>query len=213
MNDPNGPIFWKGKYHMFYQHNPYAAFHGGRTGTMHWGHAVSDDLVHWRDLPIALTPEPGSPDRDGCYSGAAFINRDGVPTAIYHGVAAGADGGICLASSSDDLLERWQKHPANPVIPNPSAADEYQVAGAPCAWVDGDTYYAITGVCYAASTIVVGYLVDSPHLRLFAYWQPLAELGHYRAIFLLGWIARMAAVPLLVLLVAAPGKDRKSPEA
>lgn len=145
MNDPNGTLFWRGRYHLFYQYNPYGAYHGGDTGTMHWGHAVSDDLVHWRDLPIALAPEPGSPDRDGCYSGAAFIDRGGVPTAIYHGVAPGREGGICLASSDDELLERWSKHPANPVIPNPTAADEYQVAGAPCAWVEGDTYYAITG--------------------------------------------------------------------
>ena len=147
MNDPNGTLFWRGQYHLLYQYNPFGAYHGGDTGTMHWGHAVSDDLVHWRDLPIALTPEPDSPDRDGCYSGAAFVNRDGIATAIYHGVAPGRAGGICLATSDDDLLEHWRKHPANPVIPNPTATDEYQVAGAPCAWVEGDTYYAIAGGC------------------------------------------------------------------
>ena len=107
MNDPNGTLFWRGRYHLFYQYNPYGAYHGGASGTMHWGHAVSKDLVHWDDLPIALAPEPGSPDRDGCYSGAAFIDRAGVPTAIYHGVAPGREGGICLASSDDELLERW----------------------------------------------------------------------------------------------------------
>jgi beta-fructofuranosidase len=140
LNDPNGTIFWKGRYHLFYQHNPYGAYHGGATGTIHWGHAVSEDLVHWQDLPIALAPVDSS-DPDGCYSGTAFVNMDGVPTIIYHGVP----GGICIATSRDDLLVEWEKHPANPVIPTPVPGDDYKVDGAPCAWIEGDTYYALTG--------------------------------------------------------------------
>ena len=99
MNDPNGAIFWKGKYHLFYQYNPNGAFHG----TIHWGHAVSKDLVHWTDLPIALAPTPDGPDRLGCYSGGAVVN-DGVPTLIYFG----NPDGNCIATSTDDLLT-WQK--------------------------------------------------------------------------------------------------------
>ncbi|MCB0241611.1 MAG: sucrose-6-phosphate hydrolase, partial [Anaerolineae bacterium] len=56
--------------HMFYQYNPRGAFHG----TIHWGHAVSDDLVHWTDLPIALAPTPGGHDAEGCWSGCAVDN-------------------------------------------------------------------------------------------------------------------------------------------
>ena len=52
MNDPNGLIQWRGQYHLFYQYNPNGAFHG----TIHWEHAVSTDLVRWRDLPLAEGP-------------------------------------------------------------------------------------------------------------------------------------------------------------
>jgi beta-fructofuranosidase len=52
LNDPNGVGQWNGRYHLFYQHNPDAAVHAN----IHWGHASSDDLVHWTDEPIALTP-------------------------------------------------------------------------------------------------------------------------------------------------------------
>ena len=55
MNDPNGPIWWKASYHLFYQLNPNAAV----WGDMHWGHAVSSDMIHWRHEPIALAPTPG----------------------------------------------------------------------------------------------------------------------------------------------------------
>ena len=112
MNDPNGAIYWKGLYHLFYQHNPNDAAHD----TIHWGHCVSEDLVHWRHLPIALAPTPGGPDRDGCYSGVA-VDHDGIPTLVYHGVPDG----ICLATSRDDL-RTWEKSPQNPVIGQPSPA-------------------------------------------------------------------------------------------
>ena len=135
MNDPNGAIFWKGKYHLFYQYNPNGAF----WGTMHWGHAASEDLVHWEHLPIALAPTPGGPDRDGCYSGHA-VNNNGVPTFIYYGNPEGN----CIAIGSDDMLT-WQKPLANPVIPHPPKGQEEWRPWDPCAWKEGDTWYSLSG--------------------------------------------------------------------
>ncbi len=80
INDPNGFIYYKGQYHLFYQYFPYET----RWGTMHWGHAVSKDLVQWEHLPIALFPSKWN-DRNGCYSGSA-IEHDGKMYLYYTGV-------------------------------------------------------------------------------------------------------------------------------
>src|ERR1700748_1854334 len=71
MNDPNGAIFWNGRYHLFYQYNPNGAF----WGTLHWGHTASSDLVHWEDFPIALSPSEDGADKNGCWSGCVIDDR------------------------------------------------------------------------------------------------------------------------------------------
>src|SRR5436190_1548243 len=82
MNDPK-LFFWNGEYHVFFQHYPYGPF----WSTMHWGHVMSRDLVHWTPLPIALTPTPGTPDQEGCWTGSVIRYGDefrlfytGIPT-------------------------------------------------------------------------------------------------------------------------------------
>lgn len=110
MNDPNGLIQWKGQYHLFYQYNPYGPVHA----RVHWGHAVSGDLLHWTDLPVALTPTPGGWDAEGCWSGCA-VDNDGIPTLLYTGVYPQV---VCLATSTDDLVS-WQAYRGNPVIKGP----------------------------------------------------------------------------------------------
>ena len=80
INDPNGFIYYKGYYHLFYQYFPY----GPRWGTMHWGHAVSRDLVTWEHRRVALYPSTYE-DRNGCFSGSA-IEEDGKLYLAYTGV-------------------------------------------------------------------------------------------------------------------------------
>ncbi|MBX0324497.1 GH32 C-terminal domain-containing protein [Halomicroarcula sp. F13] len=118
LNDPNGLIHWNGQYHLFYQYNPTGPFHN----TIHWGHAVSDDLIHWEDKPVALSPSPDGPDRDGCWSGCA-VDDDGTATILYTG---GRDKKQlpCIATAADEDLSSWVKDPDNPVIEETPAEPE-----------------------------------------------------------------------------------------
>ena len=136
MNDPNGPIFFDGRYHVFYQHNPNGAF----WGTMHWGHAVSRDLVHWEHWPIALAPGPTGPDKDGCFSGCCVVHH-GVPTIIYTGVNPQVQ---CLATSRDGM-RTWHKRPGNPVIPGPPPGLDVEGFRDPFAWQAGAWWYVAIG--------------------------------------------------------------------
>ena len=81
MNDPNGFSWYQGQYHLFYQYNPYDT----EWDSMHWGHAVSSDLLHWTYLPAALAPDE-SYDSYGCFSGSAITLDDGRQLLMYTGV-------------------------------------------------------------------------------------------------------------------------------
>ena len=81
MNDPNGFSYYKGQYHMFYQNHPYDA----TWGPMHWGHAVSKDLLDWTYMPVALAPDEYY-DANGCFSGTAIENDKGEHLLIYTSV-------------------------------------------------------------------------------------------------------------------------------
>jgi beta-fructofuranosidase len=136
MNDPNGPIFWKGQCHMFYQYNPNGAF----PESMHWGHAVSPDLMHWKHLPIALAPTPGGPDKDGCWSGCAVVDQ-GVPTLVYTGVFPQVQ---CIARSDDGMMT-WHKYTGNPVIAAPPRGMETTGFRDPCVWREADEWFLAIG--------------------------------------------------------------------
>ena len=139
--DPNGAIWWKGRYHLCYI---FQRQQDAEPRIVHcWGHASSLDLVHWEHHPTALDVAPNDPDR-GIFSGAALVTKEGVPLIIYHGV----DAGNCIALAQDDGLIKWKKSPANPIVrmPKPGEPDygKYD-SWDPHAWLEGDTYYAIFG--------------------------------------------------------------------
>ena len=143
MNDPNGLIQWEGRYHLFYQYSPEFGDvpPSHRTATLkHWGHAVSDDLVHWEHWPVALTPTPGGPDKDGCYSGCA-VDNDGVPTLVYTGVFPQC---ACIATSTDGLVT-WTNHPANPVVAAPPAGLAVPGFRDHSVWSEADGWHQVIG--------------------------------------------------------------------
>lgn len=146
LNDPNGLVQWNGRYHLFYQYNPAGPFHG----TIHWGHAVSDDLVNWEDEPIALAPDPSDPDARGCWSGC-FVNDDGTPSVIYTG-GADRDQFPCLARATDESLRTWEKSESNPLFEE--LPDDINVLESidwraefrdHCVWHHSGTWYQLIG--------------------------------------------------------------------
>lgn len=110
MNDPNGLCFYRGQYHAFFQYNPYAP----QWDTMHWGHAVSDDLLHWKQTETALYPDQPYEDEGGCFSGSA-MEKDGALYLFYTAVSRKLGQAQAMAISRDGI--RFEKHPQNPVIP------------------------------------------------------------------------------------------------
>ena len=122
--DPNGALYWNGRYHLCYIYQS--------AGRHFWGHISSSDLVHWRQHPTALAPGEGD---EGIFSGGAFIDANGTPTISYWGL--GKPRGICLATSTDENLDVWTKSPANPVIKETS----HGLAVLPSSDGKGETVY------------------------------------------------------------------------
>jgi beta-fructofuranosidase len=141
LNDPNGLTFWQGRWHLFYQGYPADEFPNREDAfqrRQHWGHAVSDDLVHWRDLPYAIYPGI----EKMVFSGGAVVDGDRV-VAFYPGIGTPGEPtppgswvvGQMVAISSDPLLLNWEK--SGPLgIENAADSD---------IWKEGDTYVGLIG--------------------------------------------------------------------
>ena len=111
MNDPNGFSYYKGQYHLFYQYYPY----GLGWNSMHWGHAVSKDLLHWEYLPAALAPE-NKYDSFGVFSGSSIELPDGQQLLMYTGVTKNNDKDTQLQCVATGDGINYKKFAGNPVI-------------------------------------------------------------------------------------------------
>ena len=141
MNDPNGFSRYGGQYHLFYQYHPYDS----HWGPMHWGHAVSKDLLRWDYLPAAMAPDMPY-DREGCYSGTAVALPDGRHALMYTGVSEEmGPGGIARRVQTQNLAfgdgVEYRKYAHNPVI----AAGDLPEGGNPCEFRDPKLWQAPDG--------------------------------------------------------------------
>lgn len=168
MNDPNGFSYFNGQYHLFYQHNPFAPKHE----KMHWGHYVSPDLVHWKEMPIALAPSEAY-DKDGVFSGSAIV-EDNILYLFYTGHVVNKKDDKTeihqtqnLAMSKDGI--NFGKSANNPVI---NMAPHYSVLNFslkdfrdPFIWKQSDRYYALVGSQYEKTKDGAVLLFKSKDLR------------------------------------------------
>ena len=115
-NDPNGLIYYEGEYHLFYQHNPYER----DWGNMHWGHAVSKDLIHWEELPIALFPDEHGTMFSGSavidYKNTAGFNKGNIPAMVAVYTADSPEKQVQCIAYSLDKGRTWTKYDGNPVV-------------------------------------------------------------------------------------------------
>lgn len=161
INDPNGFIYYKGKYHLFYQHFPYAPV----WGTMHWGHAVSEDLIHWEHTGIALFPTLYE-DQNGCFSGSALEHNGKLClyyTGIHYDEADPTNVHACLndrftasqlmiSSEDGEHFDNFSgKRVVVPVIEDENIGNRKDTRD-PKVWKDGDSFYMILGSTYRQET-------------------------------------------------------------
>lgn len=174
-NDPNGMVYFDGEYHLFYQHYPDSTV----WGPMHWGHAVSKDLVHWENLPIALFPDP----LGYIFSGSAVVDvnnttgfgQNGQPPMVamftLHDMKREKDGTDSHESQglaySNDRGRTWKMFEGNPVLPNPGGVRD--IRDPKLIWHEATKQWVVT--------LAVGQHIEfwaAPDLKK---WTKLSEFG------------------------------------
>ncbi|KAK9668325.1 hypothetical protein RND81_13G051800 [Saponaria officinalis] len=142
MNDPNGPLYYKGWYHLFYQYNP----EGAIWGNIVWGHAVSKDLINWDHLPLAMVPDEWY-DFNGVWTGSATLLPNGQIMMLYTGStndSVQVQNLAYPADLSDPLLLNWVKYPGNPVLVPPPGIGKLDFRDPTTAWLTTEGKWRIT---------------------------------------------------------------------
>jgi len=167
MNDPNGLVYYDGEYHLFYQHNPYDTV----WGLMHWGHAISPDLVNWEHHPIALYPD----ENGAIFSGSAVVDWNNTAgfgektlVAIFTHYSETARQSQSLAYSTDKG-RTWTKYGGNPILDPPENINNFRD---PKVFWYGDTESNHWVMAVAAGNAILFF--SSPDLKT---WEPTGGFG------------------------------------
>ena len=172
LNDPNGISFWRNRWHLFYQWIPQES-----ENQVHWGHAYSDDLIHWKDLPPAIYPGP----EQGSWSGSVYLEENRAIAAYF-----GNDCGTMIATSDDPLLLNWTKVGSDAVIPLPTEPKPYSIFDA-CVWKEGDVYCLLSAGTEPKGRLNVRrpawFLFESKDLAKWDYVHSFVEDDYVSRIF------------------------------
>jgi len=141
-NDPNGLVYFDGEYHLFYQHNPY----GWHWGNMHWGHAISKDLVHWEELPDALYPD----ELGTMFSGSAVIDNNNTTgwgknalVAVYTANRQEPRHQVQCIAYSTDRGRTFTKYKGNPVINSYERWESHSTRDPKVFWYEPDNKWVM----------------------------------------------------------------------
>jgi fructan beta-fructosidase len=160
MNDINGTYFHDGLYHLFYQFNP--TNRGSGAGfDMHWGHSVSSDLLHWKEMPIALFPDHAG----NCFSGTAIVNHAGEPHLFFAATSPFSQ----HIATTQDAGSSWQRHAANPIIGNIGQGDRDPKV----VWHEASQHYCM--VLYVGGPDTYRFFRSKDLIQ----WEPTSQLDHW----------------------------------
>ncbi|TWE01027.1 sucrose-6-phosphate hydrolase SacC (GH32 family) [Neobacillus bataviensis] len=214
MNEPHAPIYYNGKYHIFYQANP----RGPYWHYINWGHAVSTDLVHWKEEPIALMPQENSVAPDGVWSGSATYDKDGKPVLFF---TAGNDSAtpnqsIGLATAADYSNPELPNWNMNNQLVNVQQKDllgqnagETAIFGEfrdPFVFKNGDTWVMLVGSGIQKDGVKTGgtaLVYTSKNLTSWDYKGPLFQGNHNKHVI----EGTVWELPVFLPLKDSKGKD------